>query len=77
MFKRVSVNQSVVLSVMPFSREALLRGSTSSIVNLLKPKDTLNKLLNSRFVLYDYPFVKLATPVSLHFLVFPWSSLRT
>ncbi|CDI82775.1 5'-3' exonuclease, putative [Eimeria praecox] len=64
-FKRMSTNQSVMLSVMPFSREELLRGSARDIVSLVKPTETLNKLLSSRFVLYDYPFVKLASPVAV------------
>lgn len=69
-FKRISSSQSIVLSVMPFSREELHRGSACSIVSLLKPTETLNELLSSRFVLFDYPFVKLASPVSSRFLFF-------
>ncbi|CDJ59216.1 hypothetical protein EMWEY_00020570 [Eimeria maxima] len=64
-FKRISSSQSIVLSVMPFSREELHRGSACSIVSLLKPTETLNELLSSRFVLFDYPFVKLASPVAV------------
>lgn len=59
---------------MPFSREELQRGFASTFLDLFKPKSTLEKLLRSKFVLYDYPFVKVATPVSFAF-AFPFCIL--
>lgn len=51
---------------MPFSAEQLQHSSARTLLSLLKPSDELQKLLDAPFVLYDFPFVKLATPVSFH-----------
>ncbi|KAL8455157.1 hypothetical protein Emag_000994 [Eimeria magna] len=64
-FRRESANESVILNVMPFPREQLQHGSARSLVDLLKPYDVLDELLSTSFVLYDFPFVKLATPVAI------------
>ncbi|CDJ53466.1 5'-3' exonuclease, putative [Eimeria brunetti] len=64
-FKHLSTSHSIVLSVMPFPREELNGVSAPNIVNVTKPKETLNKVLSSKFVLYDYPFVRLASPVAV------------
>ncbi|KAL8454270.1 hypothetical protein Emed_000379 [Eimeria media] len=64
-FKRESANESVILNVMPFPKDQLQHGNARSLVDLLKPYDVFDELLNASFVLYDFPFVKLATPVAI------------
>ncbi|KAL8436179.1 hypothetical protein ACSSS7_001909 [Eimeria intestinalis] len=64
-FKRESANESVFLNVMPFPKDQLQHGTAGSLVDLLKPYDVFDELLSSSFVFYDFPFVKLATPVAI------------
>ncbi|KAL8273841.1 hypothetical protein Esti_002164 [Eimeria stiedai] len=64
-FKRESANESVFLNIMPFPKDQLQHGTARSLVDLLKPYDVFDELLNASFVLYDFPFVKLATPVAI------------
>ncbi|OEH75900.1 hypothetical protein cyc_05435 [Cyclospora cayetanensis] len=64
-FRRESANQSVVMSTMPFPRQQLQQRSARTLIDLLQPEAALLKLLDSKFVLYDFPFVKLASPVAI------------
>lgn len=49
---------------MPFPKEQLQQSEALTLLDLLKPSEALQKLLDAPFVLYDFPFVKLAAPVS-------------